>query len=66
KSRPLFGCVPTQQKAYEFMKAEYIKKIPNAQYIGTNGFYVGCHQYLKKEDLDFMISVFKKILQDKK
>jgi len=43
ETRPLFGCVPTQQKAYEFMKAEYIKKIPNAQYIGTNGFYVGCH-----------------------
>lgn len=63
ETRPLFGCIPTQQPAYSFLKNEYKGKLPNADYIGANGFYIGCHQYLEKEDLNFVISVFKKILK---
>lgn len=63
ETRPLFGCIPTQQPAYRFLKNRYKDKLPNAEFIGANGFYIGCHQYLKKDDLDFIISVFKKILK---
>lgn len=63
ETRPLFGCIPTQQPAYAYLKEKYEGKLPNAEYIGANGFYIGCHQYLKKSDLDFIISVFHKILK---
>ena len=62
ETRPLFGCIPTQQPAYEFMKKEYKGKLPVADYVGGNGFYIGCHQYLRKQDLDYVVNVFEKIL----
>ena len=61
ETRPLFGCIPAQQPAYSFLKGKY--KLPNAEYLGLNAFYVGCHQYLNREDLDYVISVFKKVLR---
>ena len=63
ETRPLFGCIPTQQPAYAYLKHKYEGKLPNAEYIGKNGFYIGCHQFLKKEDLDFIITVFNDILR---
>ncbi len=63
ETRPLFGCIPTQQPAYAYLKKKYKAKLPNAEYLGANGFYIGCHQYLKKSDLDFIISVFYKIFK---
>jgi CDP-6-deoxy-D-xylo-4-hexulose-3-dehydrase len=63
ETRPLFGCISTQQPAYNYLKEKYQGKLPNAEYIGSNGFYIGCHQYLNKEDLDFIISAFKDILK---
>ncbi|MDD2688657.1 MAG: DegT/DnrJ/EryC1/StrS family aminotransferase [Candidatus Omnitrophica bacterium] len=63
ETRPLFGCIPTQQPAYAYLKEKYKGKLPNAEYIGANGFYIGCHQYLKKSDLDFIISIFHKIFK---
>lgn len=63
ETRPLFGCIPTQQPAYAYLKKKYQGKLPNAEYIGLNGFYVGCHQYLKKNNLDYVIAIFKKILK---
>jgi len=63
ETRPLFGCIPTQQPAYASFKRKYIKKLPNANYIGENGFYIGCHQYLTKEDIDYAIEVFEGILK---
>lgn len=65
ETRPLFGCIPTQQPAYSFLKEKYNEKLPNAEYIGLNGFYIGCHQYLKKEDLEYIIEIFKDILKGK-
>ncbi|MEM3397116.1 MAG: DegT/DnrJ/EryC1/StrS family aminotransferase [Thermoplasmata archaeon] len=62
ESRPIFGCIPTQQPAYLHMKKEYEGKLPNAEYIGKNGFYVGCHQYLNEEDLDYMVKSFKRVI----
>jgi len=65
ETRPLFGCIPTQQPAYGYLKPKYKNKLPNAEYIGANGFYIGCHQYLTKNDLNFIIKVFYKILKPK-
>lgn len=64
ETRPLFGCIPTQQPAYSSFKEKYKDKIPNAEYLGLNAFYVGCHQYLSQEDLDQIISAFKDVLSD--
>jgi len=63
ETRPLFGCIPTQQPAYSFLKKKYEGKLPNAEYIGLNGFYIGCHQYIEQEDLEFITKTFKKILE---
>lgn len=65
ETRPLFGCIPTQQPAYHYLKSQYKDKLPNAEYIGANGFYIGCHQYLEKNDLDFIVFVLNKILKTK-
>ena len=63
ETRPLFGCIPTQQEAYAFLNEKYIKKLPNANYIGENGFYIGCHQYLTKDDIAYIINAFEEILK---
>lgn len=63
EARYLFGCIPTQQPAYKFLKKKYEGKLPAAENIGRNGLYVGCHQYLTQENLDYMVSVFEDILQ---
>jgi len=63
ETRPLFGCIPTQQPAYDYLKEEYEGRLPNADYIGKNGFYIGCHQYLNHEDLDYIVEIFDTILR---
>lgn len=63
ETRPIFGCIPTQQPAYSFLKNKYEGQLPNAEYIGKNGFYIGCHQYLKPGDLDYVIKAFAEILK---
>ena len=38
----------------------YLKrKYPVAQYIGEHGILLPCHQYLKKQDLDYMLDTIK-------
>jgi CDP-6-deoxy-D-xylo-4-hexulose-3-dehydrase len=61
ENRPLFGCIPTQQPCYKYLKKTYDNKLPVANYIGKNAFYIGCHQYLEKGDLDYIIKVFRDI-----
>lgn len=63
ENRPLFGCIPTQQPAFRHLKERYEGKLPNAEYLGANGFYVGVHQYLTREDLDYIASMFEKIMK---
>lgn len=62
ETRPLFGCIPTQQPAYAHFKEKYKDKLPVAEHIGKNGFYIGCHQYLCDEDIAYVIKNFKEIL----
>lgn len=63
ETRPLFGCIPTQQPAYKHLKEKYEGKLPNAEYVGLNGFYIGCHQYLKHEDIDYTINMFEEVMK---
>lgn len=58
ENRPLFGCIPTQQPAFSYLRETYKDRLPVADYIGRNAFYIGCHQYLEKEDLDHTEAVF--------
>jgi len=62
ETRPLFGCIPTQQPAYSHLKKRYSRKLPNAEFLGLNGFYIGCHQYLTEDDLKYMERIFNKII----
>jgi CDP-6-deoxy-D-xylo-4-hexulose-3-dehydrase len=63
ETRPLFGCIPTQQPAFRHLKEKYKRTLPNADYLGKHAFYIGCHQYLEQDDLDYVINTFKKILK---
>lgn len=63
ETRPLFGCLPTQQPAFSHMKKKYQGKLPNAEFLGKNGFYIGCHEYLTKKDMDYAIKAFKDVLK---
>jgi len=58
ETRPLFGCIPTQQPAYSYLKNKYNGILPIAESVGSNGFYIGCHQYLTQEDLDYVVKAF--------
>ncbi len=60
ETRPIFGCIPTQQPAYSFFKDEYVGKLPVAENIGKYGFYIGCHQYLTEQDFEIISKGFKK------
>jgi len=62
ENRILFGCIPTQQPSFAYLKNKYEGKLTNAEFIGSNAFYIGCHQYLTQEDLDFVVKAFNKIL----
>lgn len=64
ETRPLFGCIPIHQPAYSHLKKQYKGKLPNAEYLGANGFYIGCHQYLTDDDLQFVAKAFEKSLRD--
>lgn len=60
--RPIFNSVPTQQPAYSHLKKRFEGKVPNAEFVGNKGFYVGCHQYLKQADLCHIVKAIKKVL----
>ncbi len=64
ETRPLFGCIPTQQPAFKHLYDKYKDALPNADYLGKNAFYIGCHQYLTREDLDYIIKKFKDIIKN--
>jgi dTDP-4-amino-4,6-dideoxygalactose transaminase len=62
ETRPLFGCIPTQQPAYSYLKKLYEGKLPVADYVGSNGFYIGCHQYITDKDIEYIGKNFEEIL----
>lgn len=62
ETRPLFACVPTQYPAYEYMKPKWQGLLPNAEWLGVNGLHIGCHQYLTKENLDYIIKTITEVV----
>jgi len=62
ETRTLFGCIPTQQPSYSGYKSRYNGRLPNAEYVGTHGIYIGCHQYLKQDDIEYIAATISKIL----
>jgi len=48
-----FGSMPTQHKAFEFL-GHKLGEFPESEYVGNNGLHFGIHQYLTKEDLDYV------------
>lgn len=54
ETRPLFGCIPLHQPAYAGYRERYLGRLPNAEYVGRQAFYLGCHQYLEKADLEYV------------
>lgn len=58
ETRPMFGCIPSYHGAYSHLRREYEGRLPNAERMGRAGFYFGCHQYLTRDDLDYVIDAF--------
>ena len=50
--KTLFGSLPTQHRAFEFMGIP-AGAFPVAERIGSTGLHFGLHQYLKEEDIQF-------------
>lgn len=51
-----FGCLPTQHKVFKHM-GHRLGDFPEAEYAGSRGLHVGCHQYLEQEHLDYLLEV---------
>ena len=62
ETRPLFGAIPLHQPVYSYLRKEYEGKLPNAEYLGAHALYIGCHQYLIQDDLDYVVKAFGEIL----
>ena len=64
ETRPLFGVVYQHPAWHRFMP-EYRNLdgcFPVAERLGSQGFYIGCHQYLTTDDLKYAAEAIKEIL----
>jgi dTDP-4-amino-4,6-dideoxygalactose transaminase len=62
ETRPAFGCIPTQQPAYEWM-GHHEGEFPAAEYVGARGFYIGCHQNITDEDAAYVVAAFDEFMR---
>lgn len=51
------------QPIYKRLFGDLEKEYPVARWINESGFYIGCHPYMKDEEVDFIIEVFDKFYQ---
>ena len=51
------------QPVYKRIFGDIENDYPVSKYITKNGFYIGCHQELRENDLDYIISIFKKFFK---
>jgi perosamine synthetase len=54
ETRPLFGCIPLHQPAYAEYREAYRGRLPHAEHLGRQAFYLGCHQYLDEGDMAYV------------
>lgn len=64
ETRPMFKSVPTQQPAFTDY-GHRIGDFPNSEYIGNNGFYIGVHQEIEEDDLNYIIETVNDFLNFK-
>jgi CDP-6-deoxy-D-xylo-4-hexulose-3-dehydrase len=62
ETRPMYGSIPTQQLSFKHLKEQYQTKLPNADNIGANGMFIGCHQYITQEELDYIIKTIEEVV----
>lgn len=62
--KTLFGSLPTQHRAFEFMKIPQ-GTFPVAERIGSTGLHFGLHQYLTDADIDFAADTIKSYFKAK-
>jgi len=60
--KTLFGCLPTQHRAFEFLNVAK-GSFPVSERIGLTGLHFGVHQYLKEDDLVFVSDLIKNFLR---
>ena len=58
-----FGSMPTQHKAFAFLGYS-IGEFPESEYVGDNGLHFGIHQYLSREDLDYVSDLLHEYFSD--
>ncbi len=51
-----FGSLPTQHQVFKHL-GHRLGEFPEAEYVGNRGLHVGCHQYLTREHLDYLVEV---------
>lgn len=61
--KTLFGSLPTQHKVFEFLGYKR-GDFPVAEYVGLHGLHFGIHQYLVREDLDWVSDVMHRYFKD--
>lgn len=63
ETRPAFGCIPTQQPAYAWMgygEGDF----PGAEFVGSRGFYIGCHQKITDDDAAYVVGLFDDFMKE--
>jgi dTDP-4-amino-4,6-dideoxygalactose transaminase len=56
-----FGSMPTQHETFKYL-GHKLGDFPNAEWIGDNGWHWGVHKYLSDDDLQYLVTSMKEIL----
>lgn len=57
-----FKCIPTQQYAYSRFYPFDKYFLQNAEFVGRNGLHLPVHQFLTRDDLDYIITTIKEFI----
>ena len=62
-TRNLFQSMPTQCPGFAFL-GHRLGEFPEAEYVGTHGFHVGCHQEITDEHIDYFTDVLERFMKE--
>ena len=63
ETRPMLPLL--NQPVYKELFGEIEKDYPNAEYIDSHGFYIGCHHGLSEEEIQYQIDMIKRFFQER-
>ena len=63
-TRSLFQSMPTQCPGFGFL-GYHPGDFPEAEYVSKNGFHIGVHQNIKKNQIDYFIELIEKYISSK-